>query len=466
MFRPGFLAVNRRRAPSPPVPTGAHRYWRLFFNGVSSGVNVAIAEVEFLKYRFYERATGTYAASGAPNPSQPLSAASDGTYTRSTSSDWWGSNNAPADIWISLDAGAGNEFALEGFTLAGGNLLPAWTTIDVQWSDDNSTWTTEWTETEFAEYAAQNGGTSGAYTNTARPVSWTNPNIAEFTPVAGFNKDGIILWLKSDDGAFSDNLTTPAVDGDPVQTMTNHAVGSTELIRQSTLANRPIFRTGGLAGMPYIDCDPANAQFFEDFAVSLASGSTNITRYRFGALVDITDIQNGDELPILGNTASRKNEFMFRKYATGPFRINGLDYSVLANRVENYGPTVAAVGGGQWANWSLYVENDFQTFHEFEGGGATVPSTAVTSSQLLRNTFVSAAPSGGYFRGKVYEIIYAVDNSKTNEFGQVQGYHIAQYLLGRRLLGAGPAPIPPSYFLINPEGDRLNLGDSGKLLTK
>lgn len=462
----GILASGARRNAVGNPPTTAHRYWRLLFQGVASGDRVNITEAEFLDARFYRRKNGTFSGSGQVSGAVAVTYAHDGLYTRSTSSEFWSSNTGATPIWFKIDAGIGQDFICEGITLCSGNITRSWTSIDVQWSDDDSAWTTEWTieDGAFSEYDADISGTSGTYQNAAEAFTYTNPNIPTFVPVDGFNKDGILVWLKSYDGAFSDNLTTPAVDGDPVQTLTNHAGGSL-LLRQSTLANRPIFREGGAGGLPYLEFDRSQAHFLEDVAYTMAAGSTSYERTRIGFLGDVGEMPNAVEYAIIGGTGETlKSNFALRSYPTGRVRFVGAASTdwTLANGMKPpnpFGLMSIGHGYGAWALRCIYFENAYGRCLYRNGGGATVTSTAITSIQLFRST---GAQDLGYFNGKVYELIIAQDNTKSNEFGMTQAYHIQQYLKGRSLVGMGGS-IPQGLFLVDNDGNNLRVG-TGALL--
>lgn len=178
-------------------------------------------------------------------------------------------------------------------------------------------------------------------------------------------------------------------------------------------------------------------------AISLALGSTVTPPGRFGILCDVEDHPFGDEYAVIGNTANLKSNIYLRNLSTSLIRLSGVNYSEFSG-LPSFGETVVGLGWGPWSAQTLHYENDYGSIYAATTGSATVPSTAVTSAQLFRST---TEGDGGYFDGKVYEMIYAL-NSEISNFGQVQAYHIQQYLLGRRLVGLG-GPLPSSYYKIN-----------------
>ena len=425
--------------PPPPPPTSGYRYWRILFDGVASANRVQISEIEFLNKRYYSRASGTVSASGGIGTTGPDTAA-NGLYNR-TSVNFWSSNTGATPIWYKLDAGAGNEFTCEGVTLARANLSVNFSGFQVQYSSDNSNWTTEWTVTDVSAYSSASTGTS--FVACGPPVTFTNTNITVFEPTAGFDTANVVLWLKSYDGAFTGNLTGAAANGDAVQTMTNHAGGNV-LIKQTTLGNRPILRTGGAAGMPYLEFDNTLSQFFEDIAYVMPTDSTDNYPGATGILADVADPGNTTVTyyPILGNAAAliRKNILYYHNASSGDFSIMAHKSTLLAftNTVGGLGATVHA--------WSTYNRNQFI---DTNGGWfastatATYSNTAQTTSQLFRTV------DGGtthYMKGKVYELILdlgtVVGNTSTDASkAQFNGYAIQQYLEGRRLYGVSPSLV-------------------------
>lgn len=141
---------------SIPFPGGftqtPHRYWRINItaNGGDASTS-AIVELEMYESRFGPNVcTGVTAASSGNFDSQYLpgeafdqSLVDNGGGT----SDLWASS-APVS-WISANFGSGNNKAVVGIGMHGRrstntNQMP--TAFDVQWSDDNSSWTTAWSE--------------------------------------------------------------------------------------------------------------------------------------------------------------------------------------------------------------------------------------------------------------------------------------------------------------------------------
>lgn len=433
MIRPGIIAANRRRGGGPPPGPTGHRYWRALFQAQTPSTGrVGLSEFEFLAKRYYEPATGTFSSSGSLSTAVDETYLPDGNFGGSSSFGFWQSNTAATPIWYQVDAGIGNEFVCEGVMMTRGNIttgdLPA--SAQIQWSDDGSSWTTEWTEADlFTPLSAQAQSSSFAALSRI-PRIFDNPNVT-FTAgsvAPSFNQSNVLLWLKSYDGAFSDNLTTPATNGDPVQTMTNHNTVGSIAIAQSVLARRPIFRTGGAGGMPYLEFDPADQRHFEDFAFTLNAGSTDMTPGRFGILADVNVPSTPTILPVFGNGASdsRKNRIHIRSNAGSQFFLHNWGAFTLSNGIQ----TLAA-------GYRTFNSNSAVSTVENDAGwaspGNTYPSTAITSSEFFRHT---GGTTDYWFNGKVYEVILIQDTLTDSNLMQRDAFRIQQYLLGRSLLGA------------------------------
>jgi hypothetical protein len=130
---------------------GAHRYWRLNIARNVSGVStvIAIPEVELYTARFgvNQCVGGTAAASSTLNGGTPASNAVD--KSGDESSVWAGASYL--NEWWSYDFGVGNdkeivEIGMLGRGLTAAEPLQMPYDFDVQYSDDNSSWTTAWSE--------------------------------------------------------------------------------------------------------------------------------------------------------------------------------------------------------------------------------------------------------------------------------------------------------------------------------
>lgn len=226
----------------------------------------------------------------------------------------------------------------------------------------------------------------------------------------------IAYWFASEFDVFTDaSGTIPAADGDPVYVWGNqsgHATYTEDAI-QSTLANRPTFRTGGANGKPYLECNAATPQFFEDLAQwTYPTGTTAMGSWLNFAFVAEWPSGISVYQPIFGSTPVNggKAGLFLTSGATPRIRIikngnlGGVHYSGKTNAIVTNAD--ATNGARAWANINGYQPARF-------GDLSNAVSTAISGVQFLRCTGISAA-SGQYFDGRIYEVIAWNTNSLLN----------------------------------------------------
>ncbi len=100
-------------------------------------------------------------------------------------------------------------------------------------------------------------------------------------------------WFAADYDAYSDDVAaTACTPGDGVYNWLNQGAASDWAVQASEAA-RPIFRTGGHNGMPYLECDQSVGQYFADLAEgSQPDGITNFNRFTAFAVVSLPDPAN------------------------------------------------------------------------------------------------------------------------------------------------------------------------------
>lgn len=126
---------------SVAIPAGSHRYWRLRINSVTSDSGVTILELEFRTTSGGADQTGSGTASASSTFSgAPASNAFDNSIATNWSSDF--SNTWPQSISYDFGAGVYKNIGAVLFTPFG-NLARAPTNLDLQYSDDGTTWTTK-----------------------------------------------------------------------------------------------------------------------------------------------------------------------------------------------------------------------------------------------------------------------------------------------------------------------------------
>jgi hypothetical protein len=121
----------------------AHRYWRLFTRFGSSDA-VLIAEVELRTSSGGADATGSGTASASSVDGTNTAAK---VFDNSTSTFWQSTfGSGSVGVWLEYDFGSGNDKDIVEVALTPSasfaNRMPQ--EFDIQWSDDNATWTTAW----------------------------------------------------------------------------------------------------------------------------------------------------------------------------------------------------------------------------------------------------------------------------------------------------------------------------------
>jgi hypothetical protein len=188
----------------------AHRYWRINVTAAQSGTQVSILRLEL-----HSVAGGPNVASISGNWSASSQFTNGGGYTYNahnvidgaTDNDMWAPvNGVPA--WIRYDAGAGSALVVSEIKMTARNDGGFWTqsphTFGVQFSDDNSNWTS---------WLANTSNTAATWTQ--RSVQTFADQSQEWSETAMSGKSGLPFWP-------GNNLKTP-----PTRYTTDTAFSST-----------------------------------------------------------------------------------------------------------------------------------------------------------------------------------------------------------------------------------------------
>ena len=236
-------------------------------------------------------------------------------------------------------------------------------------------------------------------------------------PDAGFVWPNNLLYhFRSTSGVFSDTAgTISAGNGDPVGRWGNQ--GSREDAQQNTAARRPLLRTGGLNGRPYLACDQSQQQFFEDLAFSQPSGFTAIDPLTVFLVSDT--VVPASYPAVLGAPAANggKVGFYFRPQADA--QIHFAKSQVRVGTVANPQIVMATIGRNAAGTTStpavrLWVRQNGVDIFNASQQTSNLPSTAIAATQFLRSSGI--AETGGYFDGRIYEILLyqgTLDNATT-----------------------------------------------------
>lgn len=370
------------------VPGHAHRYWRMSVTGIEGGDNrVNLAEVEFWDRRYARRMAGTYFESGAQPSTSGYAYNGIRESVTSPPQAYWISNNGPG-IWIGVDAGSATELAAVAIwrsnaSSLGGSSGNHITAFDVQYSDDDSSWTTLWSESG-----------SPLIPNANMPGLFANPYYTGDPAPALDSAITPLHWLKLDDGIYSDAGSTPAVNNDGIRQATNHGSAGTPF-EQATGALRPTFQTGGINGKPFLRCSRAAAQRFADIAIAQPSGFASLNPFCVAAVTDNVDMTSAAAL--LGSTATNGGKLGTYFRPTANEQIHTGKASCRFGNVEN--PQVLAL-----------ARPTYSKFHGLLNGAKTniTPSgnetvDAISNANLLWSDGLS---NDGYYDGDLYELMY------------------------------------------------------------
>lgn len=267
----------------------------------------------------------------------------------------------------------------------------------------------------LVQVRARNSFGIGAY-STARQ--------AQTAPGASDIPTSALFWWFDAANAESDDLGTPCVDLDPVRTWRN--IGSQEDAEQSTLARRPIFRTGGRNGHPYLEGLFAEQRHFEDLAYTQPagiSGSDAIRAYTIIVVIeDPSSLANSPSL--FGNSVQAQGKVSLHLRSVVGQQINHVD-----RRAGNITKpsVISALVRASTAATPTPIRQLWQngvSLGDVVGNWAPGANAAIASMQFLRHT---ALVGEGYFEGKIYEALFWDRDLSTAERQLVEAYAKSKY---------------------------------------
>jgi hypothetical protein len=159
---------------------GAHRYWRILVNAIQSGAYVSIVEMEMRESIGGADATGSgTAAASSTYTAEGATAAK--AFDNVTTYPGWTNNADGAGCWLSYDFGLGVTKQIVEVTIRvrnDGFYAQAPTAFSIQWSDDNSSWTTSWSASGLTY-------TQGENKTNDKPTTATSPiNLSGYQQVS------------------------------------------------------------------------------------------------------------------------------------------------------------------------------------------------------------------------------------------------------------------------------------------
>lgn len=217
--------------------------------------------------------------------------------------------------------------------------------------------------------------------------------------------DALLYRFSASSAVFADtDGLIPATDMDPVARWGN--LGSAEDALQPVLANRPLWRTGGLNGRPYLSCDHTLAQCFDDLAFAQPSGTSAIAPFTVFVVTDA--IAALDQFPaLLGAPATNGGKMAFYLRPVVNDQIHWIKSQVRVGNVANPQLLMGAIGRNAAGATSsphtrLWLRQNRQDIFAAASQTASLTSTAIASTQFLRCTGIS---TNGYFDGKIFEFL-------------------------------------------------------------
>lgn len=238
----------------------------------------------------------------------------------------------------------------------------------------------------------------------------------------------LLYRFAADLECYSDTAGTVAcTDSDTVAVWGNQ--GSEEDAQQTTSANRPTFKTGGLNGRPYIECAAASAQFFEDLALPQPSGFTSMNPFTVFVVTDnVTGLSDGPS--ILGNTDSSthgKGYFRFEDVIDAQIAL--YKSAIKVGNVANPQMIMAAAGRNADGTTSspysrFWIRQNETDVYTDPTQGTNQDSSAGATTEFLRCTSLS---SNGYFNGRLYEFLYYDGTLDDTTTFAIEDYLMAKY---------------------------------------
>lgn len=207
-----------------------------------------------------------------------------------------------------------------------------------------------------------------------------------------------LYWFSADNAVYKDDAKTQlAADGDIIRYWGNR--GSRADASQATAGNRPVYRTGGKNGQPYIQCNGLN-QFFANLDYTAPSGITSTIPFTVFLVFDQVDRTAGS--PILAGTGGASEDGYGK---TGIRLTTGGTTAWYKSTCSHQYPEpphgfniqVLSKGNGD-ALYHRYQHYDQTARTQITASGNY--SIAATSTQFLRST-----ASNLFFKGRLHEII-------------------------------------------------------------
>lgn len=213
-------------------------------------------------------------------------------------------------------------------------------------------------------------------------------------------------WFAGDHDAYTDVAgTTPAANNDTVGCWGN--LGTEEDAVQNTGGARPVFKTGGINGLPFLQC--SGSEWFEPLLeLDQPSGITAFTPFTLWIVCDNVDVTSPSSV-FAGGSLTRGGKGAFRFFSNSGVDSYQCHHQNEIRAIADSGgaralslPNIISAGKRS-TNLDAYHRklNDLAVVEDTRGVNIS-PTTAVTSMHFLRGTGTDTGP----FVGDVYEVLY------------------------------------------------------------
>ncbi len=252
--------------------------------------------------------------------------------------------------------------------------------------------------------------------NAANNNNSTNLNILAWSPFAISN---IFMWYKSDQLVYKDSNTL-AINNDPVQLWLDQTINTYDA-EQNTLANRPVYKTGGINGLPYIEFTGGSSQYFN--VSSLVGNNMDLS------VIVVHDAVNS------GGATDNEVLVSFTNGGGGTFGFYHIDNeigfldSVAIRDGSTYTKFATAQSGLQAYTYKFVNDANGKAF--WLDGVSTGTPVSASGVSSVNNATIGAHHTGsaGYYNGRIYEIIVYNNNLSPADLTNLHNYLIAKYSL-------------------------------------
>lgn len=395
--------LNPFSAFATGIGGGGHRYWRLliYMNGAGSGFTT-IGEIELRASLggSDETGSGTASANGTSGGTNAGQAFDNNTGTS------WNSASGGFPQWIKYDFGSGNNKNIVQVAITARSSTPTECVrdFDVQWSDDDSAWTTVFSI--FGEFSWTTSE-QRIYTSRTAQILYDYAGVTDAYDILGANLKG---WYNAD-------LLTGS-NGDAKQMFPDSSSYGYYLWNCLSSGSHPTLEAAHLNSMNTLRFNYANANFY-NIPRPVHSGASALSMYIvFKSLNDPSVTVTDSGIAKIGNSANVSH---------WPYT-DGTVY-------DDFGSTVRHTTGNPTLSLSsayriISVHSAASSYNFYIDGTLHHTDTSNTVGLSLIPIF-GQSDGNTRLNGYVAEVIFTDSNDSTGTRQQIEGY------LAHKWFGAG-----------------------------